>query len=141
MAKPKVLAAFPPPSLEVVSQVIGEDVELVFTNALSSARALLAATPDFAMVLCGVYFDESRMYDLLEHVQRDFRHLPFVVVRIVEREGRPVSMAALGAAAQAAGAAGVFDFVAISQSLGKAAAERALREAILRHLPRREGAS
>jgi len=141
MAKPKVLAAVPPASLEVVSRVVAEDVELVFTNALPAARELLAATPDIAMVLCGVHFDESRMYDLLEYVHRDFPHLPFFVVRIVDREGRRLSMATLGAAAQAAGAAGVFDFVAMSQSLGKAAAERALREAILRHLPRRAGAS
>jgi hypothetical protein len=134
MLKPKVLAAFPPPSVELISRVIGDDVELLFTDALSSAQALLAATPDFAMVLCGVHFDESRMYDLLEHAQRDYPPLPFVVVRVVDWESRPISMAALSAAAQAAGAACVLDFVAMSQSLGEAAAERALREAILRHL-------
>lgn len=141
MAKPKVLAAVPPASLEVVSRVVAKDVELVFTNALSSAQALLAATPDFAMVLCGVHFDESRMYDLLEYAHRDFPHLPFLIVRIVDWELRGLSMAGFGEAAQAAGAVGVFDFVAASKNLGEPAAERALREAVLRHLPRREGTS
>ena len=134
MAKPKVLAACPPPSFKAVSRVIGSDVELLSTNSLSPARRLLRTTPDLAMVICGVHFDESRMYDLLEFARRDFPHLPFFVVRVLDWQGRRISMAALSAAAQAAGAVEVFDFAAIAKRLGERAADRALRKAILGHL-------
>ena len=38
------------------------------------------------MVICGVYFDESRMYELLDYVRTRFPALPFLCARILNTE-------------------------------------------------------
>lgn len=138
-AKPKLLAACQPSAFQVLTRVFGDDVDLLFTNSMSAAETLLRTTPDLAMVVCGLYFDESRMHELLGLVRREFPELPFLGVRMLDYESRRTSIQAAEAAIKALGAVGFVDFAKLSQEAGPAEAERRLREVALQHLRPRKG--
>ena len=67
--KPQVMAACPPFAYPTLERALGKDFELVPVNNLADAQALLERNRDWAMVICGVYFDESRMYELLDYAR------------------------------------------------------------------------
>ena len=106
----------------------------MFTNSMPAAQTLLRTTPDLAMVICGLHFDESRMHELLEFVRREFPELPFLGLRVLDYESRRTSIPAAEAAIKALGAVGFVDFARMSRQAGPAAAERHLREVALQHL-------
>lgn len=134
--KPKVLAACPPPAFQILSRAVGGDVDLLYTNSLSAARSLLRTHPELALVVCGIHFDESRMYDLLTEVQRDFASLPFLAVRIMDYEAAHMSLQPTHTALQALGALGVIDFPSACKANGAIEADRQLRDAVMNHLYR-----
>ena len=108
----------------------------MFTNSLAEAQKLIRTTRDLAMVICGLYFDQARMHELLEFVRREFPKVPFLGVRMLQNESRRVSTRAAIAAAEVLGAVGFVDFVKISQDAGPGEAERHLRQAAFSHLRR-----
>jgi hypothetical protein len=134
--KPKVLAACPPPAFPILSRAVGNDVDLLYTNSLTAARALLSTHPDLALVVCGIYFDESRMHDLLAYVRRDFAPIPFLAVRFLEYEAPRASLQAAQTAVEALGGVGLVDFSTTSRTMGAIQADKELRNAVLKHLRR-----
>jgi hypothetical protein len=128
-----VLAACPQPAFQVLDRVIGHEVDLVFANSMWAAQTVLRTTPELAMVICGLHFDESRMHDLLELVRRDFPAVPFLGVRMLDYESRRTSIQAAVAATQALGAVGFVDFATISDA-DVTEADLYLRQVALSHL-------
>ena len=82
--------------------------ELSRPDTLAQAEQLLRERP-FDMIVCTVFFDESRMFDLLRLAKSrpGWERIPFVCVRLrrhvldapIAREGVAFTCAALGAAA------------------------------------------
>lgn len=70
------------PNLEARFRSILQGYELDFISTLGQAQAALRAAR-YDMVIVGVLFDESRMFDLLRLVRADERHrsAPIVCVR------------------------------------------------------------
>ena len=82
--------------------------ELSFPHTLAQAEQLLRERP-FDLIVCTVFFDESRMFDLLRLAKSrpEWQRIPFVCTRLrrhvldapIAREGVAFTCAALGAAA------------------------------------------
>jgi hypothetical protein len=128
--RPDVLAAFPPLAAETVSAIVGQDARLHLVASLAAARDQLARQP-IKLVLCGVHFDESRMYDLLTHVRATYPQLPFICCRMLDFEIPAISREAIRIAAEVLGATYFLDFPALKMDLGDAPAERRFRALFL----------
>lgn len=133
MAKPKVLAACPPSAIPTLDRILSAHVDLTFVNSLNAARDTLRTNADVAMVICGVHFDESRIYDLLEYARRERPEVPFLCIRILDAERARACRECVGLALKAAGAVDLIDFAALVIELGRTAAEQRLETEVLRH--------
>jgi hypothetical protein len=134
--KPQVLAACPPFAYPTLERALGKDVELLPVSTLTDAEAVLGRNRDLAMVICGVHFDESRMYDLLRYARSRFPQLSFVCVRILilESQLQRISLNAIEMAARMLGAATFIDYPTLVEQRGTQAADQELRQAVLAHV-------
>lgn len=119
------------PTLE---RVVGSHVRITFVNALPAARDVLRTNANLAMVTCGVHFDDSRMYDLLDYVRRERPDVSFLSVRILDAELPRASREGTELALRMAGAAAFIDFASLIIERGRIAAEQQLETQVLRHL-------
>ena len=80
----KVLVADVPEMDERIRECLPEH-ELVFVRTMREAVATLRHD-GFSLVVIGLHFDESRMFELLSHVcsQREYKDVPVVCVQGVE---------------------------------------------------------
>ncbi len=78
-----------------------------------------------ALILCGVHFDDSRMFDLPRTARSDFAAIPFVCCRIQ----------AIDIAAKSLGAAAFVDMPGLSREFGNDGAEAQFRSSVLAHPP------
>ena len=81
--------------------------ELTFVHSLDEAKRTLAGR-NFDLIVIGVHFDESRMFDLLRHVRWQERHRATPVVCVlasdfarhaIAAEGVEIAVKALGGTA------------------------------------------
>ena len=81
--------------------------DLSFVHTLDEAKATLAGR-NFDLIVIGVHFDESRMFDLLRHVRWQERHRATPVVCVltldfarhaIAAEGLEIAVKALGGTA------------------------------------------
>jgi CheY-like chemotaxis protein len=97
---------------------------LTFVSTLSDAQAALESDR-FDLIMIGVHFDESRMFDLLKYVKADARHsqAPIVCFRGVSVEDNDDrAMGGVETACLAMGADAFFDLEAFTDdALGNAA--------------------
>src|SRR3954468_11838376 len=84
--------------------------ELTFVRTLGEALRALERN-DFDLLVIGVHFDESRMFDLLRQVRADerYRHKPVVCVAS-QRFDTPISLQGLEIATRALAASAFIDF-------------------------------
>jgi hypothetical protein len=134
--KPRVLAASPAAAFPRLRRVLGKYVQLIAVDRLWIAQELLEGMPELCLVICGVHFDESRMYELLEYSRRHRPDLPFLCVRMLDSGPRRLSAEELAVSAKALGAVDVIDFAGISRELGARAAEQRLALAVRACLPK-----
>ena len=102
--------------------------DLAFVSTLSDARAALKAG-DFHLIMIGLSFDESRMFDLLQYIRADAKYdrVPVVCFRGII-EGNFASEG-IKAACQAMGANAFFDLLAYSDdAVGNAALRKIIDE-------------
>jgi hypothetical protein len=130
-----VLTACPPFALPTLEKALGGYVSLLHVSSLEAAEAALRTNSRISAVVCGVHFDESRMYDLLALVKREFPHVPFVCVRVLDAEIPKISREALRIAAESMGANGYLDFPSLIEKHGSDDAEGYLRSHVLARLP------
>src|SRR5690349_10745568 len=111
--KPRVLVACPPFAFPTVERALGAHADLMYVNRLMTARAELLAHDDISMVVCGVQFDESRMFDLLQFVRRERSDVPFVCIRVLDEGDSRMASDAIATAVKALGGVGFVDAFAL----------------------------
>ena len=124
----------PPPSSVRRANCTTQNQSKICAGA-DQAEETLRNNPRISMILCGVHFDESRMYDLLRYAKREHPRTPFVCVRVLDAEIPRVSREALRIAAESMGADAYIDLPSLSEQLGKDDAETQLRSTVLARLP------
>ena len=134
--KPRVLLAARPLAREPFRQALGADVEMVEAETLEQAVAELGADEPLNLICCTVYFDDSRMFDLVQYVRQRFSHIPIVCARALPKDLAKISMQALRIASDAMGAAAFIDLPALSEQYGDAGAQAQLRVVLLGQLAR-----
>lgn len=118
--------------------VMGDRTGLVGAATLEEAREALGRGVD--MVVCGIHFDDSRMFDLLRYARADprFRPVPFICFRDLESELAPALFESLDIACTALGAAAFVDLFTLKKRHGIADADAAFRRILLDRLERPE---
>ncbi|HET7366615.1 MAG TPA: hypothetical protein VFJ70_23825 [Burkholderiales bacterium] len=135
--KPVILAAVRPQGGVAVRRALGEYAEVVPVYAYADAVATLRARSDIDLVLCGMFFDETRAFDLLRLVRVERAALPFIACRIGSRTVAPVMAEAMGIAATSMGAAAFIDMPLLDADV---ATDGEFRSLVLRHIrPRQMG--
>jgi CheY-like chemotaxis protein len=132
--RPKILAALRPQGVVAVQRAVSQYLEPLAARSYEHAVSLLRSRDDIDLVVCGVFFDETRMFDLLRTVRQQFPDIPFVCCRIGERELAPVTLEAIGIAAQSMGAAGLINLSLIQAN---DTSDQEFRSFVLRYLRRR----
>jgi CheY-like chemotaxis protein len=107
--KPRILAAVRPQGGVAVRRALGEYAEVTPVFTYDDALAALRTKGDFDLVLCGVFFNETRALDLVRAVRKEFPSLPVVCCRIGDRVVEPVMSEAMGIAAKSVGAVAYID--------------------------------
>ncbi len=131
----RVLAALPPFAIPTFERVLAGSVDVLRVHSLYGAKALLQSDPDISLVVCGMHFDESRMFDLLRYAREAYPDMPFVCCRILEMQLPRISIEAAAISAVSLGAAAFFDFPTRAREVGRDAADEEFRNVLVRHLP------
>ena len=108
---------------------------LVHVETLETALQELAKRQrEIDIVAVGVYFDESRMFDLLRACRARYPDLPVIIVRRPSTALSEVAMRAVHIASEVLGAAGFLDLEALIAQHGEAALGAEACEFALRHV-------
>src|SRR5258708_10741712 len=129
--KPCILAAVRPQGGVAVRRALGEYATVVPVYQYDDAVAALRKG-GVDLVLCGVFFDETRALDLLRLVRQEFAALSFVACRIGDRTVSPVMVEAMGIAAKSMGAVAFIDMPLLHAD---SATDTDFRSQVLRHIP------
>jgi DNA-binding NtrC family response regulator len=132
--KPAILLAMRPQAAVAVERALGQYAELIATSTYDDAIAKLRSRADIDLVVCGIYFAETRMFDLVRAVKRDHPGLPIICCRLGDSAIPQVAVEATGIAAKSMGAAGFYDLPILR---GDPALERELRSVVLANVRRR----
>jgi hypothetical protein len=119
------------PTLE---RVLEGSASLLPVHTLEDAMALLRCEERIDLVVAGIHFDESRMFDLLRYVTSAFPFVPFLSCRILRTMLPPASIAAVAMSTASLGAVGHFDLPMETRARGTQGAEAAFRSLLLSHL-------
>jgi PleD family two-component response regulator len=100
------------------SMLAGHD--LTFVHTIDEAKAVLTGR-NFDLIVIGVHFDESRMFDLLRHVRWQERHraTPVVCVLTVEFTRHAIAAEGLEIAVKALGGTAYLDLKSIADGEGR----------------------
>ena len=114
--KSRILVASSPGSFARLDTLL-QAFETMFVATFADAKAALRAQR-FDLVMIGLYFDESRMFELLHHItsEPDLEALPVICFRGIvaaDTRGR-VRLEAIEAACTAKGARAFFDIAELS---------------------------
>ena len=112
-----------------------EHVRLIPIYTVVEAVELLESDADIAMIICTVYFDESRMFDLLRIAREKFAAIPFVCCRLFESGLSQISAKHLAVAAETLGAAAFIDMPQLVRGSGGPATDQDFRSRVLAYLP------
>jgi hypothetical protein len=133
-----LLVAIPPPALGTLQRALGSYVRLTAVHTFEQALKRLDQNGSVAIVVCGVFFDESRMLDLLRVVRQKRPMLPFICCRILPWHVPDTSLESLKVAAEKLGASFI-DFPSLEQEYGAEAADSELRGLVLAQLGKESG--
>ena len=126
----KILAAMRQEGAVAVERALGRYAEVVPAYTFDDAVRRLQSH-EISLVLCGIYFDQTRMFDLLRFVKAKHPGLRFVCCRIGQSEVPEVTLEAVGIAAKSMGAE---EFVDMPLLRPDPAADQEFRSLVLRHL-------
>lgn len=130
----RVLFAAAPLSLDPITRILGPDFQVTIADSLSHAKSLLDRPVD--VIVCDLYFDESRMFDLLRHVKADekTRTIPFIAVKASDGMLSPTLSQGVEIACNALGAEKFVELGAWENRYGPAEAHQRFRALIARAL-------
>jgi CheY-like chemotaxis protein len=122
-----------PQGAVAVVRALGEYAILERAASYGEAVARLKDNDDIDLVICGIYFDEIRMFDLLRYVRHELPGVPVLCARLGDTEVPPVTLEATSIAATTMGAAAFLNLPIIRAG----ALDQEFRSAVLRHVRRR----
>lgn len=93
-----------------LTTILSDHYELVYTNTVEQAMRLLRAPDEFDLVIVGVLFDDSRMYDLIQQIRRSDQ-LKSLPVMGFSDEHTAISVAGRDAIESGSHLLGVADYV------------------------------
>jgi hypothetical protein len=131
-SNPHLLVAIPPPALVALQRALGSYVGLAPVHTFERAIARLRQNGNIAIVVCGVFFDGYRMFELLHAVKKTRPALPFICCRILARE-LPETLESLKMAVESLGSSFI-DFPVLEQQYGAEVADSELRALVLAEL-------
>lgn len=107
-----------------------------FVTATGFDDCVARLRDDFDMILCGVHFAESRMFDLLRMAKAEpqSREKPMLCYRDLPSQLSMTNFEALEISCKALGAVGFMDFYALRMKVGPDNADRVLRRMVLSYL-------
>lgn len=129
MTQARILVADSEKAAATVQSILGKDVELVIAHTMKQAEKRLQGPLD--MVICGIHFDGSNMYQLLHLVNSRHAHLPFIVFRDLASALDPTFAQSVQISAKLLGALGLIDLYSLRERLGTAEADRRFRGMVL----------
>jgi hypothetical protein len=126
----RILIAVTPLSAPLISDILGADFELIFTDSIDHTRPLLDETID--LIACDTHFDDCRMFDLLRLVKAEpsTRPIPFLCLRVVEGALDQTLYQSVDIASSALGAAAFIDLFDLKRRSGDEQAHRRLNALI-----------
>lgn len=133
--KPKVLSAFTRHVIPYLEKTVGHYVDVISVRTVEEALQRLQEDQSIALVLCGVYFNGSRMFELLRDARKINPQLPFVACRILPLELPGVSIEALTIALGSLDACYV-DVPQLEEKYGQEQAQSEFRAVVLSRIPR-----
>ncbi|MFN3651295.1 MAG: hypothetical protein ACK47B_17105 [Armatimonadota bacterium] len=126
--KPLVLVADVDEGFRTLENVFGETAELITVSTVSDAlESLLGHQVD--LVVCGIHFDDSRMFDLLRTIQADqrLRGTPCLCFRDLNSQLAAALLESLEISCRALGAEGFVDLYELKRKYGVAGADERFR--------------
>ncbi len=132
----KILLAVAPTAMPMMIHGFPPKHDLVPCLTLEEAEVVLCKE-DIDLVVCGVYFDENRMFDLLRFAQSDpsVNAIPILCVKALPDMLGSTFLQAVDIAARALGARKFVDFSEWLLQVGENEAFERLHEVIQRLLP------
>ena len=137
-SKPHVLAAFTHHIIPYLERTLGSYVDVVSAHTVEDALRTLEDDRAIALVLCGVFFNGSRMFELMRAVRNKNPRLPFIACRALPLELAQVSIDALTIALESLGARYV-DVPRLEEQYGEEQAQAEFRSVVLSNIPRAAG--
>jgi CheY-like chemotaxis protein len=127
----KVLAADMPQGIQTLRNILGDSVELVTAASLPMAEAILADQQVNA-IICGIHFDDSRMFDLLAFAKAhpSTKAIPFLIFRDIESKLDRTFARSIQISAEIQGAVGFIDLYHLKEKHGTEFADIHLRKII-----------
>jgi hypothetical protein len=107
---------------------------MIEAETLETALAELKGARPPDLICCTVYFDESKMFDLLRSVKIECAHVPVVCARILPKDISNISIEAVGIACRSLGAASFIDVPALAERYGAEGADMHLRRELFKQL-------
>lgn len=134
--KKRVMVAATPESAPVAMRALQGHYEAHICTSLAMARGILAERVD--AILCGIYFAESKMFDLLHLVKANEQNksAPFLCVKANEGILSPVLLQSIEMASKTLGADSFVDLSEWRKTLGDEAAYARLQQMIDRLIDR-----
>lgn len=127
----RILVADLPAGVATLENVIGIEAVILGANSLPQAISFLRST--VSLVVCGIHFDDSRMFDLLRMAKADpsTRDVPFLCYRDMDSALSSTVLESLRIACQALGAAAFVDLFELKSRYGVQEADQRFRQVIL----------
>lgn len=134
--KPTILVADVPEGRETIKNIVGDRATLVPVTRMD--EFLRQVTGDLDLIICGIHFDESRMFDLLRLAlaSRPGRACPVLCFRDLESELQPTLLESLDISCRALGALAFVDLYTLKRRYGIDAADAAFLKIIMGCLDR-----
>lgn len=134
MHKPRILVADLSAGVATIRSVLDSAADFVHAATIREAAQLLGNGVE--IILCGIHFDESRMFDLLRMVKADVQHCrtPFLCFRDLESDLAPALFESLEISCRALGAERFVDLYTLKKKFGVNKADEEFRRIILSYL-------
>lgn len=126
----RIIAADRPAGVETLHKIFSDVADIVPVLTMNEARR--AAESDFDLMVCGIHFADSRMFDLLSYVQElgEGKVGRFLIYRDFEYKLDPTFFRSLEISAEVSGTAGFVDLYSLRQLKGLTAADEAFRSIV-----------
>ena len=114
-----------------MAALFADHAQLLCVATLQEAAGLMHEDVD--LIVCGMQFHDSQMFDFLHLAKAALPQTPFVCCRVLETRLQRESIDAVVVAALAEGAAGYVDLPSLCAQHGRAEGERIFRERVMAH--------